>query len=202
MEDIMKSNIKIHFDGISLLIPILLLLEERLSHTVALLLAAALHECGHLLAARLFHIPISALHISILGARLELRDPLLSYRREWILCAAGPLSSFFFAAVAMNLASIFPHSAILPAFAMISSALGLVNLLPIGWLDGGRMFRATCHLLLPPQAAFLLLRIVSFFFFLLLWMTSVYLMLRAGNSLTLFAFSFSLFLRFFLAESK
>lgn len=198
----MRNKTTVQLDYASLLIPIMLLIEGRFAYLFALLLAAAIHECGHLLAARLLHIPISSLRISILGARLQLSDPLLSYRREWLLCAAGPLFSLLFFAIARCLGSVLLHFPFFEEAGAISAALGIVNLLPIGWLDGGRMFRASCYQILSPGIARGLLRTVSFLCFLLLWMISVYLLLRVGNSLSLFIFSFSLFLRFFLSEAE
>lgn len=196
----MKTNFTIHFDRISLLMVLALVMENRLPQTASLLLAATLHECGHLLTARILRVPIVSLHISILGARLEVGDPLLSYRHEWMLCAAGPLFSFLFAGGATWLASAFPFAEGIRLFAMTSVALGIINLLPVGWLDGGRMFRAMCLQMLPHRVATAMIHTVSFAFLLLLWMSSVYLLLRVGNSLSLFVFSFSLFFRFFLSD--
>ena len=196
----MKQRLRISCDKYSILMLVTMCLQGHTAQTISLLGAAALHECGHLLATRIFGIPLASLHISVLGARLELRDPLLSYRREWLLCAAGPIFSFLCGGIATWLAEYGILSEELRLFAMISLALGTVNLLPIGWLDGGRMFRAMCQQILPQQVAEGVLKLVSFVFFLALWMTSLYLLLRAGNSLTLFVFSFSLFLRFFLSE--
>ena len=194
----MQKKIRLYFDRISILMLLALLIEEPLSYTATLLLAAFLHECGHFAAAHLLNIPIASLHISILGAQLELQDPLLSYRREWLLCFAGPLFSFAAAAAGQLLLSAFPNAPLLDRFIITSCALGIVNLLPIGCLDGGRMFRAMCRLILPHRAASILLECLSFIFLLTLWMISVYLMLRMGNSLKLFIFSFSLFFRFFV----
>lgn len=196
----MRQSPRVVCDRFSLVILAAMCLRGHPSHTVSLLIAAALHEGGHLLAARLCRIPLASLRISILGARLELCDPLLPYRDEWLLCAAGPLSSLLAAAAAGALARCGAGGEVLRDFAMISLTLGAVNLLPIGWLDGGRMFRVTCMQLLPPRVAEAVLWLVSFAFFLLLWMTSVYLLLRVGNTLTLFAFSFSLFVRFFMRD--
>ena len=197
----MKRNFSIRFDRVSLLLLLALLLENRIVHTTALLLSALVHECGHLLASRFLHISITSLHISILGARLELEDPLLSYRQEWLLCAAGPLFSFLFAWIGAWCVPGPLGEDMISVFAMTSMALGIVNLLPVGWLDGGRMFRAMCLLMLPHRVASRLIRLCSLTFVLLLWTVSVYLLLRVGNSLSLFVFSFSLFLRFFLTNS-
>lgn len=198
----MNSKIKIHVDCTSFMIPILLVLEGHLTDVLALLISAAMHECGHLLAARLLHLPLSSLRVSLLGAQLQLRDPLLSYKKEWILCAAGPLFSTLFSLVAYLISIVRPDPLLFEKLADASFALGLINLLPIGWLDGGRMFRAVCQLLFSPAVARIIARTVSFLCFLFLWMISVYLILRMGRSLSLFIFSFSIFIRFFLADGE
>ena len=196
----MKIRSHIDFDPISILMLLALLAEEHVSSTFILLLAALIHECGHLWIAHILHISIGSLHISMLGARLELKDPLLSYEKEWALCMAGPLFSLFFSALAAWIAAARPDWECVRLFSVTSYALGIVNLLPIGWLDGGRIFRALCMMLLPTHTANLLLQICSFLFLLFLWMISVYLLIRVGNSLKLFVFSLSLFFRFFLSK--
>ena len=195
------SNITLQWDYTAFLLPIILLMEGRPSYLLAWLTSAVIHEIGHLCAAKWLHIPIQTLHISILGAQLRLTDPLLSYRKEWLLCATGPLFSTLGALCAIGLGKIFPYMMIWNDVCGISMALGLINLLPIGWLDGGRMHRAFCYQFFTPTTARAVVRLVSFLCFLLLWMTSVYLMLHFGNSLSLFAFSFTLFLRFFLSDA-
>lgn len=57
---------------------------------VSVLLAAALHECGHLLALRAFRVPVEGLKLSALGAVLYARGARrLSYGRELIVTLAG-----------------------------------------------------------------------------------------------------------------
>ena len=198
---IFHSDMILRWDYTAFLLPAVLLLEGRITYLLAWLMSAIIHECGHFWMAKWLHIPIRALHISILGAQIQLSDPLLSYRKEWLLCAAGPLFSALGALCAWGGDALSSGMQIWNDFCGISLALGVINLLPIGWLDGGRMHRALCYQLLPPTIARIVVRLVSFLCFLLLWMTSVYLMLRFGNSLSLFAFSFSLFLRFFLSDA-
>ena len=53
---------------------------------LSILLAAALHECGHLLALRAFHVPIEGLRLSAFGAVLHARGAQrLSYGRELVV---------------------------------------------------------------------------------------------------------------------
>ena len=57
---------------------------------LSILLAAALHECGHFLALRAFHVPIEGLRLSAFGAVLHARGAQrLSYGRELVVTLAG-----------------------------------------------------------------------------------------------------------------
>ena len=50
------------------LLVLLAAVVSLLSVVLSVLLAAALHECGHLLALRAFHVPVEGLHLSAFGA--------------------------------------------------------------------------------------------------------------------------------------
>ena len=160
----------------------------------AALLAAALHECGHLVAAKGMRIPLRALRVDSLGARLEVSGRMLSYGEEWLLAASGPFASLLFAALA---ATLWSRLAFATLFSCASLLLGLLNLLPIATFDGGRMLECLLHRLLPVSVTHLTMRLVSFLFLFLLWAGAVYFLLRAGDGLSLFAFSMSLFFHFF-----
>ena len=57
---------------------------------LSILLAATLHECGHLLTLRAFHVPIEGLRLSAFGAVLHARGAQrLSYGRELVVTLAG-----------------------------------------------------------------------------------------------------------------
>ncbi len=174
-------------------------LNDRSGVTAMTLLAALLHECGHLFAARCLGIPPTCLQLDFLGARLEISGHLLSYGSEWILCAAGPLTSLLCAALAAPLWHLSPLA---QAFSCASLVLGLLNLLPIRSFDGGRMLECALSRFFGPRTAFLCMTLCSFLFLFLLWATAVYFLLRAGDGLSLLCFSMSLFLRFFDRERE
>lgn len=161
------------------------------------LLAAFLHECGHLLAARLLQIPLGQLRMDFLGARMEVVGRLLSYGEEWLLCAAGPLTSLLISALAAPLWRISTHAQM---FSCASLVLGLLNLLPIRTFDGGRMLEAMLSPLCGARTVRCVMRSCSFLFLFLLWSSAVYFLLRAGDGLSLLAFSMSLLFRFFDGE--
>ena len=99
-----------------------------------LLLAALLHECGHALALWYCGIPIRGVHLTSLGAVLQVETP--SYKTEVICAAAGPAVNAALAAMVFRA---------FPAFGLCNLGLLAFNLLPLYPLDGGRILRAALH---------------------------------------------------------
>ena len=72
------------------LLVLLAAVVSPLTIVLSILLAAALHECGHLLALRAFHVPVEGVHLSAFGAVIHARGARrLSYGRELIVTLAG-----------------------------------------------------------------------------------------------------------------
>lgn len=173
------------------------LIGDRSGIGISTLLAALLHECGHILAARALKIPLRRLRIDLLGARLEVSGRLLSFVEEWLLAAAGPLTSLVCAALAFPLWDALPISV---PFSCASLLLGILNLLPIKSFDGGRMLEAFLLSFGREGCARQILKGSSFLFLFLLWAIAVYFLLRANDGLSLLCFSMSLLTRFFENE--
>ena len=171
-----------------------LLLTDRSGFGVSLLLAAAAHEAGHLLAAAVLKISVVSLRLGLLGARIETRGGVLGYGAEWKLAAAGPAASFACAAAALPFRSVAES---VSRFCAASFLLGLLNLLPVETFDGGRMARCMLAARFGDAASVRVCRAVSFCVLFLLWCVSVYLLLRAGSGVSWLGFSMSLFARFF-----
>ena len=158
------------------------------------LLAAALHEFGHLAAARAMKIPIGAMRLDLLGARIDVKGRILSYGEEWLLCMSGPLASLAFSLIG----SLFwAHTTLAIVFSCASLLLGLLNLLPIQTFDGGRMLECALLSFTTPQKTGSILRGCTFFFLWLLWAFSAYLMIQIGDGISLFFFTITLLARFF-----
>ena len=98
------------------------------------MLAAALHEAGHLAALLILKIPVTGLELRAGGA--VIRAVLPGGRREALALAAGP-------GVNLLLAAFFRQA--WPLFGLCNLTLGLVNLLPFPQRDGGRLLRALRH---------------------------------------------------------
>ena len=162
---------------------------------LATLLAAAVHECGHLLAALTLGIRLRLLELDIPGARLLPAGALPSYAAEGWLAAAGPASSFLLAALIYPLKGAFFSN----LFAATLS-LGVFNLLPVGDFDGGRVLSAVLTPLCGERVAARTCLILSYLSLFFLFSLAATLLLRYGENLSLAVLCASLFTRIFLLE--
>ena len=115
----------------------LLLLLAPLDLVFSFYAAAAIHESCHILALRLFHIPIYSMTLSISGAVIQTAP--LPPKQEFLCAAAGPAGSF--------LCVLFLR--FLPLVAIFGLIQGIYNLLPIYPMDGGRLLRCFCQIFFP-----------------------------------------------------
>lgn len=163
---------------------------------------AIIHECGHLTAAVMLGIPLRSLDVGLFGASLRVRGSLISYPKEFLLCAAGPAMNFLSAlAVVIFSEHRGYYSECGEWFASVSVMLGLLNLMPAEGFDGGRMLSVALTSTLGPRISARALSISTFLSIVALWMFSVYLLLRHGTSLSLFVFTLSLFYRLFIEKT-
>ena len=192
-----KLKIKFTFSGI-LMIAALFITHSYLS--LAAIIAAALHEAGHLIAAKLCKIPVKELKLGIFGAALSISDEFRSYKKEIILSVSGPLinliSVLFLYPVFKN------NNGFSNLFLTASLFLGLLNLMPIYDFDGGRVLFCTVSYFFSPDAAIKVLKVTSAVLIFSLWSLSIYLLIRLSSSLSLFIFSLSLFSKFFIRQEN
>lgn len=130
-----KSRIKISAGGV-LLLTALYFFMDTLSF-VALMLAAAAHECGHLAALRAAGCRVRGFSADAGGAVIERRGgagPVW----ELVCLAAGPAAGFAYALTASLIGGEL-DSVLLLRSAGMSAVLSVFNLLPSPPLDGGRM---------------------------------------------------------------
>ena len=120
--------------------------QSTSSFLVTFLLAAALHEGGHLLAARWRGVPVRALSMTAFGCILDFVDEALMRDRDllWI-AAAGPLCNLLFALLCVTpWVGRWRGAALFGAEHLL---LALFNLLPVFPLDGAVL----CAGLLKPN---------------------------------------------------
>ncbi|MBQ8310627.1 MAG: site-2 protease family protein [Clostridia bacterium] len=175
------------------------LLTDRSGVGALTMLAAFLHEGGHLLAAKIMQIPLRNLRLDLLGARLDVAGRIVSYSEEWLLCAAGPITSLLCSAL---VAPFWQLSQFAVIFSCASLLLGLLNLLPITTFDGGRMLESFLLSFTTIENTRRIMKGFTFLFLFLLWASAVYFLLRSNDGLSLLCFSMSLFGRFFEKETS
>lgn len=170
-------------------------LTPWMGEALAIGAAALLHEFGHLAAAWGMGVRVRTLRLDLLGARLELFG-LTSYGGEAAVAAGGPAVNLLSAAVAYPLwRTAGGGEGELSLFLAASLGLGVLNLLPVGDLDGGRLLRCGVSILLGERIAAGVLAATTGVCVLGLWLLSVYGLLRAGELLSLFTFCMLLLLR-------
>ncbi|MBE7004551.1 MAG: hypothetical protein E7425_09780 [Ruminococcaceae bacterium] len=158
----------------------------------AVLLAASMHELGHLLALRLLGASVEGLRLGGFGAEIRARTHRLSYFRELLAVLAGP-------AVNLLAAPLIASYAVRHGwdwgclFAGAHVVLGVYNLLPIPPLDGARALYLVTAYCFDPYAADRAVAAVGLVCSCVLCAFGAYLAVCWGGMLFLLA-SFGLFL--------
>ena len=153
--------------------------------TLAVLLAAALHEGGHLAALAAFGVPVEGVRLGAMGAVIHARGAArLSYGRELCVTLAGPAVNLLCAPMLAALSA--RHGwdwGLLCAGA--HAVLGAYNLLPIPPLDGARALYLLAACALGPTAGERVSRSVGLACSLALCALGAYLAVRHGAVLFL-----------------
>lgn len=192
-----------------------LILSSDYNFAAVYIFCATIHEAGHLIAAKLLDIKIRELTLDIAGARIVPSGEIMSYKKEFLLCAAGPISSLLLSFISLityllrhkslslspllyalegTVSGLDGALALTFAFSLLQAA---INLLPISSFDGSRMLGAALSFMLGDMVGHSFRRVITFTFTLILWMASVYILLRVGQGLSLFSFSLCMFLKIF-----
>ncbi|MGI5900355.1 MAG: site-2 protease family protein [Christensenellales bacterium] len=119
-------------------------LMGRIDSVLLAYAALAVHEAGHVTAARLMNMRVGRIELAPYGGTAHIDGAFeLLPSREFIIAAAGPAVSVATSLITLGLAQLFPMDEnLVRAFAQSGFGIGLFNLLPGLPLDGGRMMRA------------------------------------------------------------
>ena len=168
-------------------------LLEELMPVAVVLGCIVLHELGHLVMARWVGVRICGMKADLLGARLEM-EGLIPYGREIAVALGGPMANLLSAAAAYPIwrGNDGEGSGL---FVVASLLLAVVNLLPIGTLDGGRVLYCGTARLWGEELAGRIRGITTGGFLGGIWLFSVYGLLLSARFLSLFVFSLCLLLR-------
>ena len=152
-----KKRFCVHIAPSALILLALFLLVSSPLLLLALLGAAVCHELGHCAALYLLHCRITALHITALGAEMQVAGR-LSYGGELLAAAAVPAANLLLS-LPLAFCGRWWESGYL--FAGAQLILGLFNLLPIAPLDGGSLLWNLLAWITHPYLADCVVRIVS-----------------------------------------
>lgn len=188
-------------------------LSNRSDVLILYVLSAALHELGHLWAARALGIGIKEIRFELSGIRICTEEKLTSYKNELFLAVAGPLVNFlvltlcitYFSLKKLSIASVSKEIAfflsdgneslvgVIGFIALVSFVQGGVNLLPIKTFDGGRAVYCLLAFVFNEKTAQAVIELSSALFAFALWTVALYLLLRVSAGLGVFVFSSCIF---------
>lgn len=170
-----------------LLIAFLAIFDRRFTLLVPLL-AALLHELGHIAVMLCCKIGIRRINLSLFGAEISGADVECAGRAAQIaVYAAGAAANLVCGFVAERFGFGF--------FADCSYALAAVNLLPIETLDGGCIVAAMFS---DCKYGHIIIRLLSGLSLFLLWLAASYLLLLYGGNLSLLMLIVYLFVTIYL----
>jgi len=155
-------------------LPILgiLLLFGGVRRGTAFLAAVGIHELGHLLGAWITGTRLRRLGSGMAGLHLDFRTENLPYRIELLVLLAGSLMGLTSAGLCRLLG-------IWPDYCICALGLNLVNLLPIGGLDGGGILVCLLHRWTDGDRADRICRGISVWCAILFWLAGAWIVLRA-----------------------
>jgi stage IV sporulation protein FB len=159
--------------------------------------AALFHEFFHIIAAKILKVSVSRVELLPFGVTARLDPQLIkSPGREILIAAAGPISSFFAAAVFWKLTRAGLCAGAFGEFLVtINLCVGALNLTPILPLDGGRILRAILAVNLGIFRATILVIKMSRIFSIIIMVFAAFLFLIAS-----FNFSLIIICAFLLAN--
>lgn len=182
---------KFKFPPISALCLCLLIIIEPTPYLLLMIASVFMHESGHLICMKLCGVRIAQITLLPIGIDIRKEHKLLSYKKEFAICAAGSAINLICFAV-----TIIPF----PFFACCNLLYGIFNLLPIHGLDGGELTLYLCCCFFTKDRAERTVKILSFIFCILLWMTGIYILLILNGNISIFAIAVFLFISEIMTE--
>jgi stage IV sporulation protein FB len=157
------------------------------SETLAMLIAAFLHECGHLAVIFITGIGASEVRITPYGLEISTKRRYRSFGEELAVSVAGCAVNF------LTFLAFWRATGLIEGIAYASLVFGILNILPILSLDGGEALRAFFSIIFPFKKAERYAKIISFFTLTVLWCIAAYIFLFSGYNYSLFIMAVWLF---------
>lgn len=183
-------DIEVKISYLFLIMLTFIILLDRTSISIYVILAMFIHECGHLLAMILLKVKISSIELFSSTVKIT-HKRFLPAKMNFFISISGPLLNLIFSLF------YFSENISLKYFALCNMIIGGFNLLPIKNLDGGDAL----YFLLKNIKKFkinLIINIISYFTLILIIALGVILSIMANGNITLLLASIYLFILMFL----
>lgn len=154
------------------------------------LIASFVHECGHILAAKLTRCGTSLPSGRLLGLRIKV-DKHASYKQQLAVLLGGPLANILASLLSFLVFGI--HSEYMRLFSVLNMTTALSNLMPLDGFDGYRllMLAAESH---NSEALLRITDQVSYVFSAAATVISLYFLYRLDSGYWFFILFFTLFI--------
>ena len=164
---------------------------DKSGETAVTLLAAFLHELGHIAPILAFGVGIRRIRILPYGFEIHTARAYRSFTEEMAVSLAGCLVNL------ITFAVFFSFDGYIGMLAEASLALGILNIMPVTGLDGGAVLLSVISNFALPDKAEKICRAVSFVTLILLWIPAAYIFLVSGYNYSLFVMCVWLFCKVF-----
>ncbi len=185
---------KIKFPIITLVFFVLAAFEPS-GESLATVLAAVLHELGHISVMLMQGIGLRDITVTPYGLEINKKRDYKSFFEEISVSLSGPL---------VNLLTFFlfgGQSGFLLLLSEASLLLGILNLMPVLCLDGGAALNAALSLFCLPDRSEKICRRVSFITLIVMWIPAAYIFMFSGCNYSLFIMCIWLFGKIFCSRN-
>ena len=149
--------------------------------TFEVLLAAMLHEFGHLLSMKLFGVKIHSLTVLPYGAVISSDVSLLPYKKEAVVALSGVIINVTISVVSIVI-WLFTRDIYTLFFCVCNGFLAIINLVPVPTFDGARAIESMLCEYFTEEKTQLYMENVYYFSFLVLVLLSLYVLnVTEGN---------------------
>ena len=159
-------KLKIKYSFIILATVSILFWDLRL--IICAVIGMALHEAAHIICAKIYEYDIKSLELSAQGLTIDFNDNPTGYKNLLILMS-GPMMNLTVSAILFLW-----HGNHLQSPATFNLSFGLFNLLPMRFLDGGRILEEILECVFPLNISVRICKYVNTFLLCVTWCFSIY----------------------------
>ena len=164
--------------------------------SLATLLAAFIHEAGHITVMLMLGIGLSDITVTPYGLEINKKRDYKSFFEEISVSLSGSLANL------LTFFIFYRQGGFLLLLSEASLLLGILNLLPVLCLDGGSVLSAALSLFCLPDKTDKICRRVSFITLFAIWTVAAYIFLFSGCNFSLFIMCLWLFSKIFCTAER